>query len=122
MSSEKHAPDYKKYWLVFGALMAGTVLTVAVSYIHLPPAPAIALGLLIATIKASLVAAFFMHLKGEKKMVWVALGVTAVLMIGFIIVPIDMYLTGGTRQAPQVLVPTAHAAEHSAALPAGEHE
>ncbi len=120
MTTEKHAPDYKKYWLVFGALMVGTVVTVAVSYVHLPPAPAIALGLLIATIKASLVAAFFMHLKGEKTAVFVALGVTAVLMLGFFLIPLDIHLLAGNREAHAVTVPHAHAGGE-AENPAEEH-
>lgn len=60
------------YITVFVALMALTVVTVAISYLELPTGPAIALGLLVALIKGSLVAGFFMHLISEKKLiVWV---------------------------------------------------
>ncbi len=49
---------------IFGALLALTVVTVGVSYLQLPTAPTVALGLAIATAKATLVVLFFMHLKG----------------------------------------------------------
>ncbi len=71
----------KTYLLVFGALLVGTVLTVLVA-----EAPGwlywldvgehgfdmwdAVLGLLIATTKASLVAAIFMHLNHEKKLIY----------------------------------------------------
>lgn len=65
-----HHPNVKAYLLVFAALMVLTVVTVLVSYVHLPPALAILAGLAIATVKASLVAAFFMHLKGERALIY----------------------------------------------------
>lgn len=73
---------------VFGALIFLTVLTVAVSYVDLGPANNIvAVG--IATLKAALVATFFMHLWWDKPfhaMVFVAafvfLGVFIVLTLG----------------------------------------
>ncbi|MBL8600305.1 MAG: cytochrome C oxidase subunit IV family protein [Myxococcales bacterium] len=50
---------------IFGALIFLTVVTVAVSYVDLGAANnAVAVG--VATLKASLVAAFFMHLRYEK--------------------------------------------------------
>jgi caa(3)-type oxidase subunit IV len=72
----------KTYLLVFGALLVGTVLTVLVATV---PALDIGghgfdmwdavLGLCIATTKASLVAAIFMHLNHEKKLIyWVFFG------------------------------------------------
>ena len=57
----------KIYMMVFGALAVLTAVTVAVSYLNLSIGPAIALALLIATVKASLVALFFMHLKGSRE-------------------------------------------------------
>jgi len=72
----------KTYLLVFGALLVGTVLTVLVATV---PALDIGghgfdmwdavLGLLIASTKATLVAAIFMHLNHEKKLIyWVFFG------------------------------------------------
>ncbi len=62
---DPHRPNVKLYMAVFGALLCLTLLTVAVSKLHLPRPQAIAVGLLIAAVKASLVAAIFMHLWGE---------------------------------------------------------
>ena len=60
----------KNYMLVFAALLAGTVITVAVSYIDMATGPAIAVALFIACAKGSLVVLFFMHLIDEKKLIY----------------------------------------------------
>jgi caa(3)-type oxidase, subunit IV len=71
--------------LVFGALLVLTLATVGVSYLRLPETPAVVIGLGIALTKASLVAMYFMHLKGEKPMVYWPLGLTAFLFIGLLV-------------------------------------
>ena len=86
-SHKAHAPNVKLYLLMFGVLMVLTVVTVLVSWLHLPPGPAIAVGLAIATLKASLVASFFMHLKGERTLIYGLLGVTVVAMFILFIIP-----------------------------------
>ena len=72
--SDTHTDEVKKhvkiYVNVFLALMVLTVITVAVSYLDLPIPVAIVLALIVATIKSSLVAGFFMHLIHEKKVKW----------------------------------------------------
>jgi cytochrome c oxidase subunit IV len=60
---------YKTYIKTFAALVALTVLTWQVSTIDLGMANVV-VALAIASIKASLVALFFMHLKDEKVVVW----------------------------------------------------
>ncbi len=57
----------KLYLTIFAALAFLTILTVSVSYLHLDRIKAISVALIIASIKVSLIAAFFMHLKMEKK-------------------------------------------------------
>jgi len=89
--TDSHAADLKKhvraYILVFVSLMALTVITVAVSYLHLPVHQAIAVALVIATIKGSLVACYFMHLISEKKLIlWVML-LTVVFFVVLLLVP-----------------------------------
>jgi cytochrome c oxidase subunit 4 len=64
---------------IFGALLVLTLVTVGVSYLHLPTAPTVVLGLAIATAKATLVVLFFMHLKGERPMVYWPLALTMFL-------------------------------------------
>lgn len=89
MSHDAHEIDIAKhvrtYLIVFGALLVLTVVTVAVSYLHLPFGPAVALALVIATIKGSLVACYFMHLISERKLiVWIL--VLAVLFFFFVLI------------------------------------
>ena len=74
-----HAVEVKGYLAVFGALLVLTLVTVAVSYVDLPTSPTVLVALAIASAKASLVAMFFMHLKGERPMIYWSLGLTAVL-------------------------------------------
>jgi cytochrome c oxidase subunit 4 len=57
----------KIYGAVFGALVFLTVVTVGASYIHFGSGLAnVIIAMLIASIKASLVALFFMHLRWDK--------------------------------------------------------
>jgi cytochrome c oxidase subunit 4 len=88
--------DIKKetrgYILVFVALAALTVVTVAVSYLHLSIAPAIALALFIATIKGSLVACFFMHLISERKLIYSVLILTVVFFAVLMLLPLGTFL------------------------------
>jgi len=79
------ARQVRGYLFVFGALLVLTMVTVGVSYLHLPKAPAITIGLSIALIKASLVAMYFMHLKGERPMVYWPLSLTAFLFVGLLV-------------------------------------
>jgi cytochrome c oxidase subunit IV len=72
--------EVRKYLGVFGALLVLTVGTVALSYLRLPVVPTLVLGLTIATAKAALVVLFFMHLKGEKPMVYWPLALTVFLV------------------------------------------
>jgi len=74
----------KGYLVVFGALLALTAATIAVSYVRLSGPPTVILALAIAAAKASLVALFFMHLKGERPMVFWPLGLTAFLFVALL--------------------------------------
>ena len=75
--------DVKKYIFVFVALLVGTVLTVGMYYIHLHSvALTIVVALFIATVKASLVAGFFMHLISERKAIYSILLATAFFFAG----------------------------------------
>ena len=90
--SDSHAADLNKhvraYILVFVTLMFLTLVTVAVSYLHLPVRQAIAVALLIATVKGSLVACYFMHLISEKKLILWVLVLTVVFFIVLLLVPV----------------------------------
>jgi cytochrome c oxidase subunit 4 len=61
----------RRYLFVFYALIVGTVITVAVSWMHIPSVPlTIAIALFIACVKGFLVAGYFMHLMSERKMIY----------------------------------------------------
>ncbi len=75
-SEAAHGPNVRAYLTVFGLLLFLTVVTVLVSYWHLPIALAVAVALAIATLKSALVAAVFMHLKGERVIIYGLLGMT----------------------------------------------
>jgi cytochrome c oxidase subunit IV len=64
---EPHVLPLKLYFSVFGALIFLTLVTVGVSLLGLPPLLSILAALGVATVKASLVAGYFMHLKYEDK-------------------------------------------------------
>ena len=90
--ADHERPNIKLYLGVFAALMVLTGLTVMVSKFHLPRPQAVALGLLIACTKASLVGAVFMHLYGEKKLIHKFLYVAAFFGAIMIIPLIDFVL------------------------------
>ena len=68
--------------LVFITLLVLTVITVAVSYVHLGHWGNIGLALFIAVVKAGLVAAYFMHLISEKRLIFLVLVFCAVFFAG----------------------------------------
>lgn len=112
------------YILVFGALMALTLITVAVSYVQLAVPLAITVALLIAIVKGSLVASVFMHLSNEKKLIYSSLLLTVVFFLVLLALPIltstnDLEYPDSARSATAgtsgVLKPHAPAA-------AAEHE
>ena len=74
-----HAVNVRGYLAVFGSLLALTVITVTVASLNLSEGTTVLVAVSIAAIKATLVAMFFMHLKGEKPMVFWPLALTAVL-------------------------------------------
>jgi cytochrome c oxidase subunit 4 len=85
------AKHVRGYLIIGAALLIGTVLTVWASYIDMHerwgihPHWNIVLALVIATIKASLVALFFMHLISEKQMIYTVLAFTVVFFAGLMI-------------------------------------
>lgn len=80
--------ETRTYIGVFVTLAILTVLTVAVSYIpHMPVVLAIAVALLIATFKGSLVAGFFMHLLHERKLIYWLLILTVLFFLVLLFYP-----------------------------------
>ena len=91
----EHTDDVSKHirgYLIIGAtLLVGTVLTVLASQMDLGHGWNIVLALVIATVKASLVALFFMHLISEKQMIYTVLAFTAFFFIGLMFITIGAY-------------------------------
>ncbi len=93
MSTHESRHDFRRHIrvcvYVFLALLAGTALTVGVRYAHLPSlALGIILALVIAGMKASLVASFFMHLIAEKRAIYLLLAFTAVILLGLLLLTV----------------------------------
>ena len=91
MTSDHAAVDIDRpvrvYITVFVALMALTIITVAISRFHLPVPVAVTVALRVATVKGSLVACYFMHLISEKKLIYWVLALTVVFFAALLALP-----------------------------------
>jgi caa(3)-type oxidase subunit IV len=89
------------YLFVGGALLFLTLVTVWLSYVDFGShTKNIAVGMGVATFKVSLVGAIFMHLKGEKPLIWKVLYFTAFFVLGlFLLTALAWYdpIFGSTR-------------------------
>ena len=93
-SAEDIKNHVKVYIMVFAALMVLTVVTVGVAYLALAVPLAITVALIIATVKGSLVASYFMHLVSEKSPIYWTLLVTAAFFLVLMFVPLFAMLDG----------------------------
>jgi cytochrome c oxidase subunit 4 len=93
-----HVVDIDKqvriYITVFVSLMALTIITVAISRFHLPIPIAVSVALLVAIVKGSLVACYFMHLISEQKLIYAVLGLTAVFFAVLLALPVLTHSDG----------------------------
>jgi len=87
-SADDVKKSVKTYFMIFGALMVLTIITVGVSYVHLPIAMAVLVALVVATIKGSLVAMYFMHLLHERKVIYWVLILTVIFFVFLMFVPL----------------------------------
>ena len=78
-----HAVDIDKHVRVYII-----VFVTLISRFHLPVREAVAIAMLVATIKGSLVACYFMHLISEKKLILAVLALTAVFFIALVVLPV----------------------------------
>ena len=83
------ASEIRVYLMIFGALALLTLATVGVAYMQLPHAASIVIALLIAFAKVFLIAAFFMHLLHEGRLINWSLAVTvfALLILVLFVIP-----------------------------------
>jgi cytochrome c oxidase subunit 4 len=104
----------KIYITVFLALMVLTIVTVAISRFHLPVPIAVTVALLVAVIKGSLVACYFMHLISEKKLIYAVLLLTVAFFVALLALPVITHENGfWIPEAP---------GEHSAAPATSPHQ
>jgi cytochrome c oxidase subunit 4 len=93
-----HAVDIDKhvrvYITVFVALMVLTIITVAIARLHLPVPMAVTVALIVATIKGSLVAGYFMHLVSEKKLIYAILVLTVAFFFALLALPVFTHSNG----------------------------
>ena len=76
------------YILVFVTLMALTIVTVAISRLHLPVTAAVTVALVVASVKGGLVAGYFMHLISERKLIYWVLGITGAFFLFVLVIPL----------------------------------
>ena len=84
---EEVKKETRVYLTVFVVLAALTAVTVGVSYLHLSTGMAIAVALMIASVKGFLVAGYFMHLLSEKKLIYSVLVITALFFLFLMVIP-----------------------------------
>ncbi len=84
MSGHTHdiQKEVKGYVIVGISLLGLTIVTVAVSYLHLNLTGAIIVALCVAAIKGSLVACYFMHLISEQRLIYIVLVMTVIFFTG----------------------------------------
>ena len=92
MSDKNIAKSIVHYRNIFIYLLIGTALTVGASYLEFSVQNSVAgamfIGLTIATIKGYLVAANFMHLNSEKKMIYWILLLTIFFLVVLLSIPV----------------------------------
>lgn len=94
-SAEEIRKHVRVYILVFAALAVLTVVTVAVSYLHIESvAVTVLIALFIASIKGGLVAGYFMHLVSEKQIIYWVLAVTVAFFVLLMLLPSFTEFTG----------------------------
>lgn len=77
------AKHIRGYLMVGGTLLIFTAITVFLSYVNFGTMKAnVAVAMLVATFKAALVAAIFMHLSNEKRLIYRILVFTAFFVLG----------------------------------------
>jgi cytochrome c oxidase subunit IV len=82
------------YIMVFVALMVLTIVTVAISRLHLSVPVAVTVALLVAGVKGSLVAGYFMHLVSEKKLILAVLALTVAFFVVLLALPVLTHSNG----------------------------
>ena len=90
----QHVVSPRIYFAVFTSLMLFTALTVWAAFQDLGPFNlVVALG--IATLKATLVVLYFMHVRYNPKLIWLVIGLAVAWFGVFLVVTLSDYLSRG---------------------------
>lgn len=112
-----HILPFKVYASVFGALLVLTVITVAASRVDFGNWNLV-VAMLIASVKAMIVALFFMHLKYEKPTTWLY-AAFPIILLGLLLA--GVFIDNPYRNDPKVYIkmPTPGEVQTAPAVPAG---
>jgi len=91
----EHVVSRKVYFVIFGALMVFTLLTVWIANFNLPGPLNAIVALSIAVTKATLVVLYFMHVRYSSKLTWVFVCAGLIWLICFFAFTLSDYLTRG---------------------------
>ena len=118
MSGHDIAKQVKLYKIIGAVLIVGTIITVLASNVKLGILLGIAVAVIIAGIKGTLVAGYFMHLFSERRLIYGVLALTAVFIIVMVGLLLFSYGDQQGRHTGAFNVPQGFAQPHHAG---GEH-
>jgi len=91
----EHIVPVRVYLAIFAALLVGTGLTVAAAFFDFPWRLNTVVALTIATVKATLVVLYFMHVRYSIRLIWVIV-VSALFWVGILFaLTLSDYFTRG---------------------------
>jgi cytochrome c oxidase subunit IV len=92
----EHIVPVRVYFLIFLALLVGTALTVLAAFVDFPWRLNTIVALTIASVKATLVVLYFMHVRYSPRLVWVIVA-SALFWMGILFAfTFSDYLTRGS--------------------------
>lgn len=91
MTETEHGVNYRVYWLIWLFLLMLTLIMIGLDFLSIPRAVLILLLILVMLTKASLIGAYFMHLRFERLglVLSVGLGILVTGAILFILIMPD---------------------------------
>src|SRR5215212_7574938 len=96
----EHIVQRKVYFVIFGVLMVGTLLTVAAAFKDLDhvmfPGANTVVALTIAVVKATFVVLYFMHVRYSSRLIWVIVAAGFFWLAIMFVFTLSDYLTGRT--------------------------
>ena len=91
----EHIVPVRIYLMIFAALLVGTALTVAAAFYDFPWRFNTVVALTIATVKATLVVLYFMHVRYSIRLVWVIIASALFWMAILFALNLSDYFTRG---------------------------